>query len=384
MKFVYILLLLLTFALVSAEMIVDFEDDNIEFSSYLDLDVEPEGWALENEETYPNSSQSLHLSGNTWKVLEIEERLLNPNSVWSAKVNVTEYGQIQGIGFQDSLNTLLYSLEGVLEMDTQVWVADYQGAFPQNNWNEILLPIAADWHARFDYLPTIESIVFLNANTYYSDIYFDDIEDITEDINFIPNFEITYRIMDRFTDREGNDRAELSFFVTFANEPEGELDYSWRFGDGDTSIEPNPIHNFIIRDDHEYNVILEVTNNQNRIKYGACIVEISPGESSLPITMNFVGDILLDRGIEEIIENHPNEPDYIFQHVRQSLESSDLCVANLETPLTNSNTEHPTKGICFKANPDYAENLSLTGIDIVSIANNHIYDFMEEGIADTR
>ena len=383
MKYFLLVLFVLCSLSIYGEIIEDFEADNIEFSSYPEFDEEPNDWALDTEITYPNSSQSLHLWGNTWKVLEIEDRTLNENSVWSSKINITEYGQVQGIGFQDSLNILLYSIDGTLEMDTQTWVADYQGAFPQNEWNNILFPIAADWLARFDYLPTINSIVFLNENTYYSDIYFDDLEDVTDQINFIPDFEITYRIISSNTDRNNVTRAEAMFTATFT-EPVEDVEYFWQFGDGETSTEISPTHRFVVHDNHQYNVVLQITNNQARKKYGACTMEVNQGSSTLPLSMCFVGDIMMTRGIGNIINQHDEDPGYIYQHVSSTIQNCDIAVANIENPLTDSNTQHPTKGICFKADPSTISTVTAAGWDVVSIANNHIYDFLDEGIQDTR
>ena len=48
--------------------------------------------------------------------------------------------------------------------------------------------------------------------------------------------------------------------------------------------------------------------------------------------------------------------------------------ANLEVVLTNQGTAHPTKSVCYRGNPNNVNGLVFAGIDIVSVANNHILD----------
>ena len=58
---------------------------------------------------------------------------------------------------------------------------------------------------------------------------------------------------------------------------------------------------------------------------------------------------------------------------------SDIIMVNLECPITDSNKILP-KQFNFKANPDYANILTEAGINIVTLANNHVYDFSSEGL----
>lgn len=61
---------------------------------------------------------------------------------------------------------------------------------------------------------------------------------------------------------------------------------------------------------------------------------------------------------------------------------SDIGIVNLEMPLTHSN-EKTDKAINFKADPKIAYSLSEAGIDVVSFANNHAYDYGAKGLMDT-
>ncbi len=60
----------------------------------------------------------------------------------------------------------------------------------------------------------------------------------------------------------------------------------------------------------------------------------------------------------------------------------DVSMVNLENPLTNRGTPRP-KLFIFRALPEYTRVLKAGGVDIVTLANNHIFDYSEEGLNDT-
>jgi len=75
----------------------------------------------------------------------------------------------------------------------------------------------------------------------------------------------------------------------------------------------------------------------------------------------------------------------IFEPTRPYLgDAADITVANLECPLTTYGDHHPTKKIYFKSSPDNVDGLTYAGIDIVTLANNHILDYMLPGMQETQ
>lgn len=62
--------------------------------------------------------------------------------------------------------------------------------------------------------------------------------------------------------------------------------------------------------------------------------------------------------------------------------NADLVMANLELPLTNSNTR-ADKAITLRADPAVAASFHKYGIDVVSVANNHAMDFGSAGLIET-
>ena len=65
------------------------------------------------------------------------------------------------------------------------------------------------------------------------------------------------------------------------------------------------------------------------------------------------------------------------------LKNADITFANLESPFGTGGKPVPCKGIWFRANPAFAPKLKDAGIDIVSLANNHILDYDVEVFLET-
>jgi poly-gamma-glutamate synthesis protein (capsule biosynthesis protein) len=98
------------------------------------------------------------------------------------------------------------------------------------------------------------------------------------------------------------------------------------------------------------------------------------------VTFCAVGDILLGRGIERVIDR--NGMNYPFQRTAAFINSCDVAFGNLESPLSNRGTE-ASKVYTFRGDPAYASGLKEAGFDIVSLANNHMLDYGPEALLDT-
>ncbi|MFV8753441.1 CapA family protein [Nannocystaceae bacterium ST9] len=74
----------------------------------------------------------------------------------------------------------------------------------------------------------------------------------------------------------------------------------------------------------------------------------------------------------------------LFRFVEPVLLSDDLTSINLETPVTaNLATPHPVKSFVFNAYPESAAALEQVGVDMVTIGNNHVFDYLTTGTLDT-
>jgi AmmeMemoRadiSam system protein B len=99
-------------------------------------------------------------------------------------------------------------------------------------------------------------------------------------------------------------------------------------------------------------------------------------------SMQFVGDVMLDRGVRTKIESQG--VDYPWKEVKRFLQGAQLRVANLEGTVSEDAsiaTEEPPFRFTFS--PKYVEAM-LPLIDVVSLANNHTRDRDFEGEGETQ
>jgi poly-gamma-glutamate synthesis protein (capsule biosynthesis protein) len=97
----------------------------------------------------------------------------------------------------------------------------------------------------------------------------------------------------------------------------------------------------------------------------------------------FGGDVMLGRMVGERILMHG--ADYPLGPVAGRMRAADLTVVNLECAITSSERHWPgaPKAFYFGAPPEAGDALAGAGIDMVSLANNHVLDFDVDGLRDT-
>ena len=366
----------------------DFNSGEVSLGSFGDEDAQPFSWTLTSERTFMSSDHALEIWGNTWKVQDIDPHPLLETSVFQVAAYLEEIGEIQGIGFQDSLNTLFYAFDGSQHLDIETWVTVYQGYFPTETWNLFRLPVGSDWAARFDYVPTLTSLVYINDRDSDPDsrIFFDEIFDITNAIAFAPEVSIQHSQGEQYRN-QSNQRSVDVYFQAEVNDPDSDNhSYLWYFGDGEISHESNPTHTYEVVDDHAYSVLLQVTDESGTTGEARAEIIVDEGSGSFPLKLNFVGDVMIARryeGSTGIIETQGI--DAIFQPTRSLLgDAADLSIANLECAMTLVGEEHPTKSVVFKGRPEYVSAIAEAGIDVVSLANNHTLDYGLTGLQTTQ
>jgi poly-gamma-glutamate capsule biosynthesis protein CapA/YwtB (metallophosphatase superfamily) len=99
---------------------------------------------------------------------------------------------------------------------------------------------------------------------------------------------------------------------------------------------------------------------------------------SAAVILRFGGDVLLAGYYESAMDDGPAQAFDGFP----ALADADVAMVNLECPVTVHGAK-VSKPFNFRMSPRYLRVLSDAGIDIVSLANNHIYDYGKEGLFDT-
>ena len=99
------------------------------------------------------------------------------------------------------------------------------------------------------------------------------------------------------------------------------------------------------------------------------------------IILAAAGDVMLDRGVATAMLKHGES--WPFSAVSDILKAADIAFVNLETSVSDRGRRMPGKGIWFRTKPERLGLLKSAGIDIVSVANNHIMDYDEISLLDT-
>ncbi len=107
---------------------------------------------------------------------------------------------------------------------------------------------------------------------------------------------------------------------------------------------------------------------------------LTPIESDPIVELAFVGDIMLGRSLGERITR--GEGETIFASVESTLQSADLAVGNLECAMGEGGVK-AHKYYTFLAPPQSAALLKNAGFDLLSLANNHSFDFGTEVFEQT-
>lgn len=107
------------------------------------------------------------------------------------------------------------------------------------------------------------------------------------------------------------------------------------------------------------------------------------------ILVSAIGDCTLgkDKGfsykgsINEYADTNPYT--YFFDGVKSIINNDDITIMNLESTFTESNIDEGDR-FNFKAPANYVNIIKQNSIEVVNIANNHMYDYKEIGYEDTK
>lgn len=126
------------------------------------------------------------------------------------------------------------------------------------------------------------------------------------------------------------------------------------------------------------------------------------GQQQETLSLRFGGDVMAGRrfyeqvdGEDPLLSSTPSAREHarLLTGVKPLLEDADLSMVNLETPLIEKpyfdpseerpKRFHETKEIAFASHTSMARGLKDSGVDVVSLANNHVMDAHEQGLDTT-
>ena len=104
------------------------------------------------------------------------------------------------------------------------------------------------------------------------------------------------------------------------------------------------------------------------------------------IMLAFGGDICFHDDFSNMMAYRSRENgifDCITPDLMQEMQGADIFMVNNEFPYSSRGTPTPLKTYTFRSKPENVNILHDMGVDIVSLANNHAYDYGEEALLDT-
>lgn len=101
------------------------------------------------------------------------------------------------------------------------------------------------------------------------------------------------------------------------------------------------------------------------------------------VTLFSLGDVMLDRYIRQAIDR--NSAAYPFENVTRLLSGTDLLIANLEGPITDSAPQPlEPNNLVFTFDPEVIPALAKLGFGAFSLANNHTDNYGKAGFQETK
>lgn len=115
----------------------------------------------------------------------------------------------------------------------------------------------------------------------------------------------------------------------------------------------------------------EVAENEN--------VETIPGENT---TIIFTGDVLFANAFKAGYDAKGIKG-VISEELLDELQEADILMVNQEFPFGETGEPIADKQYTFQCNPSYVTALKEMGVDVVSLANNHVLDYGKESLQET-
>ena len=110
----------------------------------------------------------------------------------------------------------------------------------------------------------------------------------------------------------------------------------------------------------------------------------APAEPEIEdITLLFAGDVYLSAHVLNAYDKAGGIEGVLDEGIRAEIAAADIFMVNQEFPFTERGTQAADKQYTFRLPHDRLHIMNEMGIDIVTLANNHILDFGPYGITDS-
>ncbi|MBN1495872.1 MAG: CapA family protein [Spirochaetes bacterium] len=101
------------------------------------------------------------------------------------------------------------------------------------------------------------------------------------------------------------------------------------------------------------------------------------------IRLVFAGDTMMDRKVKKSVDNNADgDYRFLFEYTADYLSGADIAFTNLESVISDAGYAQVYFEIAFEADPASVDGLTCAGIDVVSVANNHAFDYTRTAFKD--
>ncbi len=100
------------------------------------------------------------------------------------------------------------------------------------------------------------------------------------------------------------------------------------------------------------------------------------------VSLALTGDVMMSRNVAKSLLDNRRGYDFPFANTTEILRAADLAFCNVECPISGRG-KVIEKRYTFNAAPESAWGIAAAGIDIGSMANNHVLDYGEVAMRDT-
>jgi len=105
-------------------------------------------------------------------------------------------------------------------------------------------------------------------------------------------------------------------------------------------------------------------------------------QTNTQVTLLFTGDIMLGRHVEFLMQREGAQ--YPFINIQESLNKTDVLIGNFEGSVPPVHKPTPFGTFAFSVKKEYLDVLKNVGFNILSLANNHSFDFKASGFTNTK
>ena len=149
------------------------------------------------------------------------------------------------------------------------------------------------------------------------------------------------------------------------------------------------IHNIESNEDNQINTSnennIDIDIDSNIASENSQSNEQKNESKSTSINMTLLGDIMCPTTICKDAYNSDSDTydfSYIFEDIKYNIQTADISIGNLETTFAGSSNGY-SNSTKFNAPERLATNLKKLGIDVLTTANNHSFDYGYSGIEST-